>query len=511
MGTQRPSMSKIGLINISISILVAGATYFSLALIARKFGGSVGSDAYFYLLSLTAVSTALIGSVFSAVFLPVFIDLKIRGGLEKAAEFASIVLSWSLVVCFSFGVLAYILHDSFFAVVSKFDQAKLQTHRSILVCFGVVFFYSVVGEYFRLMLIAFGRYTYAAVSAVLPPAILIAVLLAPNQNLQEDSMALALWGARAAVLLFVTLAVMSSGISLRFTLAKSPAIVHFLRVSAPYGAAGLVSQFAIFFFDYMATGLGAGVLTSVTYAQRVFSLPLALVVTPLLEIARARFSEYRASDDMTSFQRQYDQLSRGIIYFSVPVAAVFFMFSEEIIAMLFQRGAFFAKDVAVSAACLQILAFSVPLTCFFTLNGRAVESFQRLTWPSFFGTIGNLCLIVLTFKLVDAWGFMGIPYARVTIDLLYFLPLGAIALSLFGVQVGSLGLARTLVVAGIACFIPALLIWYLNASVSNNELFMSPWFAAVLIAAFLLTYVAAVLLMDRSLLVPFGKTIGKHK
>lgn len=508
---EKSSFSKIGLINITISMLVAVATYLSLALIARKFGGSAGSDAYFYLLSLTTLSTALIGSVFSAVFLPVFIDLKVRGGLAQASDFGSIVLSWSLIICLLLGTAVYAFHDNFFATVSKFDPSKLQAQRNIFLCFGPVFFFSVVGEYFRLVLIAFSRYTVAALSSLLPPVILIVVLVLPYESLQEDSMALSLLVSRAAALLFMILMIKNSGVLLRFALVKNAAVSHFLRVSAPYGAAGLVTHFATFFFDYMATGLGSGVLTSVTYAQRVFSLPLSLVVTPLLEIARARFSEFRARDDMKSFQNQYDQLSKVIIYFSVPVAAAFFLFSQEIISILFQRGAFSSKEVAISADCLKILAFSVPLTCFFTLNGRTVESFQRLTWPSFFGTIGNLCLIILTFKLVESWGFLGIPYARLTIDFLYFLPFGMIVLTLFGVQVRFPSLVRSVIVAGIACVIPVLLYLSSGALSALSKLFAPPWSVAALIAIFFLMYLALVLIMDRRLLVSLRKTLGRSE
>lgn len=505
------SLSKLGLINVVISVLVAASTYLSLAMIARKFGGSVGSDAYFYLISIATVSTALISSVLSAVFLPVFIDLKVRDGLGHASDFGSVVLSWSLVICLLLCSVVYVYHDQFFANVSKFDSVKLKTQRNILICFGPVFFFSVFGEYFRLLLIAFGRYTVAALSSLIQPLILIAVLIF-SESLHEYSLALSLWVAKATVLLFTILMIRRNRVHLRLIWFRNAAMSRFLRVSAPYGAAGLVTHFATFFFDYMATGLGSGVLTSVTYAQRIFSLPLSLVVTPLLEIARARYSAFRAQEDMKSFQFQYEQLSKVILYFSIPVATLFFAFSTEIVSILFQRGAFTDREVGISAACLQILAFSVPLMCFFTLNGRTVESFQRLAWPSFFGTIGNLGLIFLTFRLVESLGFLGIPIARLSIDLLYFLPFGVVALTLFGIQVSFAALARSLGVAGIASAISALLVFLWRGAFREFlDRFPTIWTAAILMASFLALYMGLVIWMDRGVRLALKKAIGRSE
>lgn len=457
---KRGSLSRAGAINVGISIGVALATYLSLALIANRFGGSVGSDAYFYLLSLTTVSTALIGGVLSAVFLPVLIELRVRDGLDEASRFVSSILTWSLILCLAISLGSYIFNDEFFSFASKFGVDVLQSQRDIFLCFGPVFFFATLCELFRLVLIAFGRYAVAAFSALFQPAFLVAMLLVSNDELRESSMALLLWLSRAGVLLFMLLFVKSFEIKFRFTLSRHASLSKFIKVSTPYAFAGLVTHFAVFFFDFMATGLGAGVLTSVTYAQRIYALPLALVITPLLEIARAKFAEFRARDDMISFQSQYNNLVKIVIYYSIPVAVVFFIYADQIVSMLFHRGAFSADKVAVSASCLQVLAFSIPLSCLFTLNGRSVESFQRLLWPSFFGSLGNVMLIFTTFFMVDSFGYMGIPMARLGVDIFYFLPMGIIAIMMFKVRFDFLYVFKILAIALLSCVIPALLYCY---------------------------------------------------
>ena len=166
--------------------------------------------------------------------------------------------------------------------------------------------------------------------------------------------------------------------------------------------------------------------------------------------------------------------------------------STEIISAMFQRGAFGPANVATSAACLQIYALSIPFSCLFSVNGRACESFQRLLWPSIFGSVGNLLMIAFTFAFVASTGYIGIPLARLAIDSLYFLPLGFVAFHRFG---GSLHLAipvKTLATASTACVVPAVGFHWISTAGGTHSL----WWLVERVGCFALMYGLTLALID---------------
>jgi putative peptidoglycan lipid II flippase len=231
----------------------------------------------------------------------------------------------------------------------------------------------------------------------------------------------------ALILVFLVI-VFKSKLKISINFEKNVSTIKFIKVAFPYFSANLVTNIATFIFNYIASGFSAGVLTSLSYAQRIFSIPASLVIGPVLEIARTRFSEAQIQKDKQIFFSRYRKLIQFVIYTTIPIAVSFYSFSQEIVSVLFERGEFGLNNVLISASCLKILALSLPFYCVFMVNGRACESFQRLTWISIFGSVGNISLIVITFLLIGSYGYLGIPYARLIIDLLYFFPFGFIAL-----------------------------------------------------------------------------------
>jgi putative peptidoglycan lipid II flippase len=462
-----PRLARAGVLNTFIGLFSAALTFLSLALIVSRFGGSAGSDAYFYLLSLVTVGTALLGGILSAVLLPQLVEVRVKSGLALVSALASQLLAWLLLLCALLALMLALFHSPFYAFASRFSAEQVQAQRAILGWLGPLLVFSVLAEYLRILLLGVGRYAAAACMALVTPATLVAVLLL-DHSLSEAELATALAFSRGLMVAAAMFLLMHAGMRLLPRLGGGAPLARFGRISAPYAAASVVTQLSVFFFDYMASGLGTGVLTAVTLAHRIFALPLMLLVTPLLEIARVRFAELRAMNDEAAFQRQYDQLSVLVLYVAIPAAALLFIFPGEIVALLFQRGAFNAQDAEIAAACLQVLALSVPLGCFFTLNGRVVESFQQLNLPSFLGSIGNLCLMALTYVLVGAMGFIGIPLSRLLVDLGYLLPFGLWMLHRHRVHVNFVSLGQALLRAGLACAIPVSLVLWLQSSLTAS-------------------------------------------
>ena len=506
----RNSFQLAGIINIVISAVVAVLSYFSFVLIGRTFGGSVGSDAFFYLFSLNTIASGIITCLYSVVLLPIFVDIKYKEGLSRASDFAGSVLGVSVLCVTPIAVVAYVWYGQFFSVFSKFNNSQIEAVRFVLIYFAPLFIITVVSEFYRIIVLASGHYILSALGAIFQPALLIVFICTCANTLKEEALSLSLLLSKVLLLIFVvavSLRIIRIKISICF---KADVLTwSFFRVSAPYWAANVISSAAVFFFDYVATGLGTGTLSALAYAQKIYNLPISVVLNPIFEIARTRFCEARAKDNPEHFAYQHNMLMQGVIYYIFPVTAVFYFLSREIIELMFQSSAFGSENIVVAAESLRIYALSLPFNAMFVLNGRVVESFQRLVWPSLFGTVGQFLSIYLTLVAVHNLGYRGIPISKVCIDLFYFFPFGFIAIKLFIGHFNLQHIARVVMVALVSSFCVVFI--YFNTGLSC---FVKTYSYSISMFVFVLTllfamYSAIVLLIDKNMRKYLFETIGK--
>jgi len=489
------SIKRAGVKNIFISVLVAGTSFYSLTLIAKHFGGSLGRDAYFFLASLSTLASGIIGSLMGTVFLPAFIKLLNHADKSEAHRFASSIFSWCLLISCAVAIPTMIWNVQFFKLVSRFDASQISQIDQVLNYFAPIFLLSVLSELFRVIALSIGKFSTAALTAIFPPIFLITSIVFFGGTLQEVALVASLLLAKLAALIMLVVVVSRHGVSIRFNVTKNLDTFRFVKSSAPYWSANVVTNAATFFFDYQASGMGAGVVSALAYANRVFMLPIVVFLNPLIEISRTKFAHFQATGEKVEFNNFYNDLATLIIYFSIPVASIFYLFSEEIISLLFQQGAFQAEGVKIAASCLVIYAWSLPFASIFQINGRASESFQRLLWPSIFGTIGNLLLILITLKATNQYDYIGIPVAKVAVDIFYFLPFGFIALHLFGARPQYLKIVIAVAMASISAIFSAFTLTFLTSRDSQEY----PYSFSVLIVqilCFFLIYGMVVLLLS---------------
>lgn len=235
------------------------------------------------------------------------------------------------------------------------------------------------------------------------------------------------WGVRAAALGVALGGCLMAAVqapSLRRRIAGRPGTPPSERTAPPPEralASGLVCAVLLFALcrqsqvlieRYFASGLPAGAISHLNYAQKVAQLPMSLsmmvcVVTfPVVARAIAEGDTRRARD----------RVERDLALMACLVllgAAVVVACAPQIVQLLFQRGAFTARDTAATAAVMRVYAVGL---LGHTLVGALVRSYfsaGRTTWyPLGAMGVGALATVALGAWAVEPWGVRGIAGAN---------------------------------------------------------------------------------------------------
>ena len=174
----------------------------------------------------------------------------------------------------------------------------------------------------------------------------------------------------------------------------------------------LCRQSQVLIERWFASGLPAGAISHLNYAQKVAQLPMSLslmlciVTFPVVARAIAEGDTRRARD----------RVERDLLLMACLVllgAAVVVACAPQIVQLLFQRGAFTAQDSAATAAVMRVYAVGL---LGHTLVGALVRSYfsaGRTTWyPLGAMGVGTLVTVVITAWAVGPWGAPGIAAAN---------------------------------------------------------------------------------------------------
>jgi len=204
-------------------------------------------------------------------------------------------------------------------------------------------------------------------------------------------------------------------------LRSHPAASSGVAVEAPPKNLALISAVLLFAMcrqsqvlieRFLASTLPAGAISYLNYAQKVAQIPMTLslmlctVTFPVVTRALADGDTERAR---ARVERDLALASCMVLVGAATVVAC----APQIIAILFQRGAFTAQDTAVTADVMRVYALGLLGQ---TLVGVLIRSYFSAGRPAWYPTVAMAAGVGATFWIgagtVNSWGVSGIAAAN---------------------------------------------------------------------------------------------------
>lgn len=391
-------------------------------LVAAKLGTGDDLDAFLIALLLPTFVVGLVGNAFNAAFIPTFINVRERDGHAAAQKlFSSAVVFSAAVLGFCTLALALLGPLVLPMLGSGFNPEKIALTQRLFYLLLPVLVLSAVYSIWSAVLQAGERFALAALAPVLRPLTVIVCLLWGFHYGGVKVLAVATTLGFALALLPLGWALRIKGFSRwpRWS-GMDDDLRQIIGQYLPMVASVFMMSSTTLVDQTMAAMLEPGSVSTLNYASKLSGLLLTLGGTALGTAILPHFSRLVSNCQWAEIQHVRATYYRFIIIVSVIVTVMLIYFSEPLIKLFFERGAFTAADTVLVAKVQAIYFLQIPAYILVIMNVRIISALKMnsfLLYTSFFNLIIN---IILNYIFMKYFGLPGIALSTACVYLFGF-------------------------------------------------------------------------------------------
>ncbi len=386
------------------------------ALLAYQVGAGPEADAYYAAFQIPDLLNYLLaGGALSIAFLPIYTRRRARGDEAAADDLLAVVLGTLGVTAITATALLWWQAPALTALqFPAFDPETrdLTTRLTRIVLPAQIFF--VAGGVINATLLSRGRFRAAAAAPLLYNGGIIAggLLLAPFTEIPVEGFS---WGALAGAILGPFLAPLIDArgrVTIRTRFAPfDRSFLTYLWIAAPLMLGQTLLTVDEWYERWFGALLEPGTVAHLSYARKLMLVPVAVVGQAIAAAALPAMAQLWAKgrqDELNSLVLRTLQTGVTLAAFC---AAGFFLFAEQVVVLIYQRGAFNASDTTAVSAILALLSLAVPAWIAQQIITRAFYA-RSDTWrPMALGTVFALAAIPLYIALGRSHGAVGLAMA----------------------------------------------------------------------------------------------------
>ena len=361
-------------------------------ILANYFGTGMQNDAYVSAYSLFYLPVLLFNSCISATLIPLYVQEREQYSLKRANAFASNTVNLFALAALVISALVYALARPLVRLIYVgFDPEKtrLTVQLTRIMLLSLVFNVSSIS--LASLLNATDKYVAAQLTGF--PLNLCVIVASVFFSRTYGILAVG-WGVFAAnILQFMLLLPFLNG-WFRYTPTIDFMDRRFHRLVALAGPAMLsmgISELNHMIDHALASGLNPGDISSMSYAYRLITFLLGVLMVPLTTIMFSRMSRLAAEKNDGEMLQVLRRCILVIALVTLPIVAVAVVMRLDVIKFAYMRGRFDMHSTEVTAGILMCYVVGVPFFGLRDLLSRVFHALQD-TRPPFRVS----CLVVAT-------------------------------------------------------------------------------------------------------------------
>jgi putative peptidoglycan lipid II flippase len=399
------------------AVKLAGAVKVILA--ARLFGAGDAMDAFLIAFLLPAFFMDMLAGPLDSALIPALIDLRQKNGKAAAAALYSNVLAAAGAAFIVAAVAAALFSGVILSLLApSFGPEKFALTQRLLLVMIVVVPGSSLSATWRAVLNSEHQFAYSAAVPLITPIASIVALVAGGK--QYGVMALAI-----ATLAGGTLEAIAAGIGVKRAgyrmVPRWEGVTASLRQVAdqyvPLVAVTLVMTGTSLVDQGMAARLGSGSVAALNYGTRLLGVLIVIGPTAVGTAVLPHISIGAMLGDPRVLHRTLRTYGLAILAVILPVTAGLMYFSEPIIRVLFQQGAFSQAATHLVSTVQRASLLQLPIAVLLALEIRLTSALKanRLLYRVAALSLG--LTLVLDYTFMRWWGVVGIALAGFAIRL----------------------------------------------------------------------------------------------
>lgn len=409
---QRNSLVKSTFIIMIVSLISRFLGLIRDMLIANNFKIGMYTDAYNIAVSIPETIFTLIGLAISTAFLPTLSKIKAKKGKAEMYAFANNVINILFIISLIIFIVTSIFSKEIVYIFKFSEETKLLATTllkitllnilflSVNACFTALLQVnedfivpSILGLFFNLpmilYLLAFRNYdilgltianvigNFFRVAAQVPSLIKHKYTYKFAINLKDERL-------KAIVILIIPVIIGAGANSLNLVVDK-----------------------------YVASSLSDGSISAMDFAQKLIVFINTIIATSVTSVAYPLMANMRNSEDKSGF---FDILTKSILYLAIlliPITFGVIIFNEDIVKIVYERGAFDKYAVQLTSFALLGYGFGIFFTGIRDILNSTLFSMGKTKVTTMNGVIGVIINITLSIILSKYIGIMGIALASV--------------------------------------------------------------------------------------------------